>query len=247
MTLPSTLRYRRHWIALANNAEQIGHCMRLRLRQPFAGDVWIRPGTSDDYTFAEVFPKAVYQPVVTAVERCQYIIDLGANIGLATRYFAGVYPGSRILAVEPCAENYSLLLRNTAALAMAGRCSCLRAAAWCHMGEVSLSGHAKEGGFDSVQVVRGNQTEQMVHAYNVANLIRESGFPHVDLLKVDIEGAEHELFQGDVEWLRRVLSIAIEFHGDTRRTSGFDDMMADYGFSVDDSKPHTVLATRRRI
>jgi hypothetical protein len=66
----------------------------------------------------------------------------------------------------------------------------------------------------------------------------------LDILKVDIEGAEVELFKGDVGWLSRVRAIAIEFHDDSREVSGFDRLMRDHGFRVLDSNPHTVLALK---
>jgi hypothetical protein len=38
--------------------------------------------------------------------------------------------------------------------------------------------------------------------------------------------------------------IAIEFHGDSRERSGFGTIMERYGFQIDDSNPHTVIAIR---
>ena len=48
----------------------------------------------------------------------------------------------------------------------------------------------------------------------VAKLLKDSGFDEIDLLKVDIEGAEKEVFgAADVdEWLPKVKVIAIELH-----------------------------------
>jgi hypothetical protein len=61
---------------------------------------------------------------------------------------------------------------------------------------------------------------------------------------VDIEGAEVELFKGNLDWLLKVRAIAIEFHRDSRNVSAFDRIMADYGFSILVDGAHTVLATR---
>src|SRR5258706_3177797 len=49
------------------------------------------------------------------------ILDLGANIGLASLYFASLFPASKILAVEPDAANCNLLERNCAPLVSSGR------------------------------------------------------------------------------------------------------------------------------
>ena len=65
----------------------------------------------------------------------------------------------------------------------------------------------------------------------------------IDLLKIDIEGAEVELFKGNTDWLNRVQCIAIEFHGDSRRESRFDELMKFYGFQIHEGK-HTVIAVK---
>ena len=64
------------------------------------------------------------------------------------------------------------------------------------------------------------------------------------LSKIDIEGTEETLFMGDSAWIEKVKLIAIEFHGDSRLRSGFDDIMKRLGFTVDDSYPYTVVAWR---
>lgn len=43
-------------------------------------------------------------------------------------------------------------------------------------------------------------------------LMKKTGLMTIDLLKVDIDGAEIELFKGDCSWLRNVGVIAIELH-----------------------------------
>jgi hypothetical protein len=75
-------------------------------------------------------------------------------------------------------------------------------------------------------------------------LIQDSGFPFIDLLKVDIEGAEVELFRGDLGWLNTIGAIAIEFHQDSRERSGFDRIVRDRGFVLHEANQHTVLACR---
>src|SRR5215204_1702024 len=73
-------------------------------------------------------------------------------------------------------------------------------------------------------------------------IMAEAGFDRIDLLKVDVEGAEVELFKGNLEWLRAVSCIAIEFHQGSRQTSGFDEIMSRYGFRIFDTGSHTVVA-----
>jgi FkbM family methyltransferase len=42
----------------------------------------------------------------------EFIIDAGANIGLASVYFASRFPNARILAIEPERKNFEILVKN---------------------------------------------------------------------------------------------------------------------------------------
>jgi len=215
------------------------------MRRPFDGDIWLREVGSDEDTFKEIVVKQVYNRLFDQVKGCGYLIDLGANIGLASRLFANTFPGCKIFAVEPDANNFTLLQRNLASLIGSGRCAAERAAVWDRDAKVNLGAPPDGTGFNAIRVSpEGNGDAHFVDGYTMSTLFARSAFPRIDVLKVDVEGAEVELFHGDVSWLERVGMLAIEFHGDSRAQSGFDAMMARYGFKVDDSHAHTVLATR---
>jgi len=81
----------------------------------------------------------------------------------------------------------------------------------------------------------------------MAQVLAMSGFSTVDLLKVDIEGAERQLLRGDVSWLDRVSALAIEFHGDSREDSGFDEKIAAHGLEIVEENRHTTLACRSAL
>ncbi len=244
MTLPSAWRYCRRVRLEAPGRDVTPETICLRLRPPVAGDTWLRYGTSDETTLTEVVFEQVYRPVVEAVPGCRFVFDLGANIGLASRYFAAAYPGCRILAVEPDDRNLALFNRNLAAVP-ADRWAVLRAAVWHCDEPVALRLPAVEVEYHGIQVAAPTASDTVtVPGVTPAGLIERSGFPHVDLMKVDIEGAEAGLFQGDTAWLARVNAIAIEFHHDSRAASDFDRVVAAHGFTVRDLNHHTTLATR---
>jgi hypothetical protein len=47
---------------------------------------------------------------------------------------------------------------------------------------------------------------------SVADLMRSFDLDHIDVLKLDIEGSEKEVFEDSAEWIDRVSAIAIELH-----------------------------------
>jgi hypothetical protein len=81
----------------------------------------------------------------------------------------------------------------------------------------------------------------------MGSLVAWSGFAQIDLLKVDVEGAERHLFAGDVTWLQNVQRLLVEWHGDSRQASGFDAIVCAAGFVVRELDDHTTYAYRGSI
>src|SRR5262245_30159398 len=111
MTLGSALRYLHYAIRGGADQGRPGRLLRLRMRWPMACNLWLRTKGADIYTFNEIIVNDVYG-FCKNINNIKYIIDIGANIGIATRLFAAQYPGCRIMAVEPDRDNYALLQKN---------------------------------------------------------------------------------------------------------------------------------------
>lgn len=181
---------------------------------PAGYPVTLRIDTSDIATFHQIFVGDEYDSASLPAS-ARTIVDLGANIGLATVFFAQKFPDARILAVEPEDENFALLAANTARLG--SRVSLEHAAVWSKDGFVSLHTKSQDGselGAWGVQVSdhpssNGRQTA----CYRLSTLLEKARLKTVDILKVDIEGAELELFsQGSSAWLEKVGLLIIETH-----------------------------------
>ena len=246
MTFGSVLRYRTYCLRRNDRPKKRAS---LRITRPIRARVTLREVAADDITFNELFILEVYRVVLDHVPNCRTIIDLGANIGLASLYFAMRYPHSTILPVEPNAQNHELLTQNMKGLIRVGRCKTpLRAAVWGGSKVLVAAGSPSADGYNAFsfrELAPGEQVRaDEVPGMNVEKIIEQSGFGHVDLVKIDIEGAEVELFKGRPNWLERTRSIAIEFHGTTRESSEFDRVMHEYGFKIFDENPHTVVAVK---
>jgi hypothetical protein len=72
--------------------------------------IWLRARTSDLDVHREIFVNEQYKHDFLAAPRV--IVDVGANIGLSSIYFAIHYPNARILALEPEESNFRLLRKN---------------------------------------------------------------------------------------------------------------------------------------
>lgn len=167
----------------------------------------IRPHTTDLWTVMETFERQVYLPLCSRPE-AQVIVDLGANIGDAAVFFAQRYPRAKIVAVECDEANYQLLLAN---IKPYPNVVPIKAAIW---GEnISLSLQAGSG--ENAVYVSDQEAinpSRPVDGLTLQTLMKAHHFDKIDILKVDIEGAEKNLFEHDCFWLATVQTIGIEFH-----------------------------------
>src|SRR3974390_1863547 len=93
--------------------------------------VHIRMRTSDAGVFEDALVKKEYEYPVSFLPRT--IIDVGANCGMTTIFYANRYPNATIVAVEPEESNYSALIKNTQSYANVVP---LHAALWNSDGQV---------------------------------------------------------------------------------------------------------------
>jgi FkbM family methyltransferase len=245
MNLRSVVRLRDYEIRYERGDAVAGKLLTLKMRSPVKGDVTFREVGSDILTFTEVFKEEAYRVVWDHVRECNTVIDLGASTGLTTLYLAARYPGCKFLAVEPHPGSYQLMLRNLKDLIQQGRCRTLEAAVWEK--DTMLVGAPPDypehySVFATREGTIPNEGEVQTIGLSMPEIIAKSGFDRIDVLKIDIEGAEVQVFKGDLSWLSKVKCIAIAFHGDSRETSGFDDHMRQHGFRLIDGGTDTYLA-----
>jgi FkbM family methyltransferase len=173
----------------------------------------LRLNGSDLKTFLEVIAREDYRlPFKTEPTA---VVDAGANIGLASAWFAARYPTAKVLAVEPDAGNYALLTENTKPYR---NVIPIQAALWSGSGSILLT---DPGLGSSAYQVGSSQGEKAnadesgvapVDAVDVPTLMSAHAIDRIDVLKVDIEGSEEEVFGSSSAWIDRVDSIAIELH-----------------------------------
>lgn len=186
-----------HWIH--GDAEIEVHPRRLK------APITVRRNDSDIYVLRDAIVVRDSDPDLEFTPK--FIIDGGANIGYTTALFASKYPDATIVAVEPDPTTARILTKHCAAYP---NVHVIEAAIWKSSGTVCL--HAQPGESWATQVSDGpNGT---VRAVTIEGLMDQFGASGVDLLKLDVEGAEREIFAGDTEWMARVRVLVVELHGD---------------------------------
>jgi FkbM family methyltransferase len=135
------------------------------------------------------------------------IIDCGANIGASVTWFAARYPEAHIIAVEPAAENFALLRRNCAGLDVDFRLAGIASADGSAYLDNPSGAHM---GFRTTTERRGVEID-LVSVGSLLDSKPASAYAPF-LLKVDIEGAEKNLFDGDTDPINRFPLIILEPH-----------------------------------
>jgi FkbM family methyltransferase len=201
---------------------------------------------SDDFVFDQLFVQHEYGPICSKMKDARFILDLGANVGYASVIFASRYPGAQILSVEPDPGNYQLCVENIAPYG--SRVTPLLGAVWANCGRLALArGTACDAREWAIRVTTAKSDEAAnVQAWDIPALLDLAKQKEVDLLKIDIEGSEVEVFAaGTAAWLPRVRNICIELHGDRCREVFFN-ALRDFDFDLEEYREFTLCLNLRR-
>ena len=161
---------------------------------------------SDDGELAVLHEVLLHQQYEVVADPA-VIVDLGANVGFATLYFSRRYPEARIVAVEADPNTYSRLVQNVQRLP---RVTTYNAAMSSRRGKVKFycSSSSSIGSALSRQSELDREVD--VDGMTLGDLLAVAEIARVDLLKIDIEGAEVELLENAP--LDAVDEIVAELH-----------------------------------
>lgn len=209
-----------------------------------------RVGASDIDVFYQIFIDREYSPLLDLPD-VQLIVDCGANVGYSAAFFLSAFPACHVIAVEPDADNFSMLKRNLCPFGKK-RVRCLQAGVWPNDAPLKVSrGQYRDGREWAVQVRPAEADEEPDFlGVSIAALLASSECDRISLLKIDIEGAEAALFKGKVEWLDRVDAIAIELHEDSsfgRAKEVFNEAIRGRGFDVSRNGELTICRRKSKI
>jgi len=176
------------------------------------------------------------------------VVDLGANIGLFSLFVLDRFPSAVVHSVEASRETYEILRRNSTingGLAW----EVLWGAMWSRDGEISFNEDQQGSTGHHIDLSATARRRSNVPALSLSTLLRERVKSDVDLLKVDIEGAEEAVLCEDPALLRSVGAVTAEIHPDRCNERRVLDVLQDayeYVYAVQgrrSSKP-LVLAAR---
>lgn len=151
----------------------------------------------------------------------RFIVDAGAYIGDTTAYYLSRFPKATVVGLEPHPTSFAAAQRNLAPYG--DRCLLLNKAlldtdAGTHLSDEATGSSVGESGV-------------AVDSITMPTLLRQCGAARIDLLKLNVEGAERRILHGNAEWLDRVDILALEIH-EAADVPVIADKLARAGFAM---------------
>lgn len=197
-------------------------------------DIFYRAGSSDVHIIYEILLKKSYKAEYYVPDNVApgVIFDIGANIGIASIYFANKFPDAVIYCFEPILENFDLLKKNTNKYK---NIHCFQIALGAKDGKVNMSASDSEmnyGGGSIYELGTNKDKSQRVRLVNPTTFYSKEDIKNIDLIKIDVEGSEYDVltsFEGKI--LKKVDWIIGEMHG-IKDFKLLDYLSSDFDISV---------------
>lgn len=194
----------------------------LEIETVFEGDIKVRTLLSD-HIEAQLFWQGFQEAdegVLRLIKRHLppdgIFIDIGANIGSFTLVAARIAPRGKVHAFEPSDHHFRRLSNNVAlnhfgnvALNKLGLSDKTESAT---LFLPSLSGEMNNSGAASLYSANnapGMQVTEQVQLIALDDYVQKNGINRIDLIKIDIEGAEFDALKGSIETLKRFRPIVL--------------------------------------
>jgi FkbM family methyltransferase len=247
-----SLQARREGAKLFENAEEYSRAFYRKaehdvvLRTHDGLNLAIRRNLWDAEIVREIFLEQPYTRNVTLPPN-PVIVDIGGYIGDFALYAVKYLDAARVVTYEPTRENFAMLMHNIELNGYADRITAVRKAVG-DSGEMQLNVQKLDGGEIHVSSRWYPDAERRtVPSVSLAELLDAHRLGSVDLLKVDCEGGEYDIFPNAPDAvLDRITNIAFEYHLIEGYESKLDSVMsrlASAGYTLRKDK-HIVAASR---
>ena len=210
--------------------------------------------SSDIQVYGQVFVKKEYEALVEKIlahrksSDIRFIIDAGANVGFTSLYLQQSFPGAFFLALEPDEKNLEQLKKNFK-LNDLNNTELHLSGLWSSDGWLQINRDADEGKEWSYYVTASAKPTNL-KGISLSTLLDKTEFSLIDILKIDIEGGEKELFSKEETIspvLKKTRFIAMEIHDHLADRQHILSILEKNNFSWFDHEELTIASNQSLI
>lgn len=184
------------------------------------------------HQFAEVYKDKIYEPYLQGKSNLN-ILDIGANIGVTAYYFSHF---GHVWSVEPSSEHFAILETMIKFNRLDDKITPINKAIYIKQGQYEFHHNKNKTMFSLHGAVDDQSTPiEKVEAIPLDQLFEENKIEHIDLLKLDVEGSEVEIFssEGFAKVAPKIDMIITETHSwNGRNPNQIKDALESNGFKV---------------
>ncbi|MEP6616818.1 MAG: FkbM family methyltransferase [Ginsengibacter sp.] len=191
---------------------------------------------SDELMFDQIFADKQYDIKVPIEPKI--IFDLGSNVGYASILFANRFPEAKIFALEPEETNFEVAQKNVRPYP---NITLVKGAVWNKPENIKV---VDKGYGHAAFMIEQGEGEHPVRAYTIREIMQLAGVNNIDILKIDIEGSEKEVFEnGPGDWLPVTKIMIVETHDRYKPGSSkaVFNAIAEYDFSMEISGENLIF------
>lgn len=203
--------------------------------------------SSDLDVFSQIYKYLEYQPLVEIFRKNfpnhppLTIIDAGSNIGLTTVFLSKHFPDAHFIAVEPDSGNFEIMSANFE-LNQIKAVEKIKGGIWSKNTFLKIINDFRDKNHWAIRVEETNDANEL-QAFSLNHLMEIYHLEVIDILKIDIEGSEKEVFTGDaadVSFLAKTKCIAIEIHDEFDCRQAIYSILDYYNFRYIESGELTI-------
>lgn len=206
--------------------------------------------SSDLKVFKQVFIDKEYEILKSLVKynyetnKSLRVIDAGANIGLTSVYLSEYFENLEVVAIEADSDNYHLLKKNIDQNDLGSKIDPILKALYLNDNvKLFVNNNFRDGNDWSLTTsLKPDDNSNSVESITVQTILKTKNWELLDILKIDIEGGEKDLFinNPNINFLNKTKVVILEVHEEVVKKCSVIKVLKDFNFIVFDYKESIV-------